>query len=140
MRFKGSQRSLLLAAAALCVGLAAPGAAWAGDDGQEPLWKGIGDMLGVSSLDKVDEPIKYSERPKLVLPAAGTNLPPPAAATAMSADWPHDPDVAEMKRKKDAVLDRHMFSTAHDKGSLHGRLVPPSHATSRAATASASSP
>ena len=123
MTFRGSHRSLLLTVA-VCAGLAAPVAARAGDDGQQPLWEGIGDMIGLTGTDKVDKPIKYGERPRLVLPPT-TDLPPPSPATAMSADWPHDPDVEKIKHDKEALLHHHMRSPSLDKASLYGRPLSP---------------
>jgi hypothetical protein len=124
MTFRGSNRGLLLAAAAMCVGLAAPIAARAGEDGQEPIWYSLGDTLGLSGTDKVDEPIKYGERPKLVLPPS-TDLAPPSAAAAMTADWPHDPDVEDIKHKKEAVLHHQQRSPSLDKANNYGRPVSP---------------
>ena len=123
MTFRGSNRGLLIAAAAICFGLAAPGA-WAGEDGQEPLWTGLGDTLGITGTDKVDNPIRYGERPKLVLPPT-SDLPPPSSAAAMTADWPHDPDLEKVKRDKEAILHRHQRSPSLDKASGYGRPLSP---------------
>jgi hypothetical protein len=124
MTFRGSNRGLLFATAAICFGLAAPSMAWAGEDGQAPIWTGLGDTLGVTSIDKVETPIRYGERPKLVLPPS-SDLPPPSAAAAMSADWPHDPDVEKVNQDKEALLHRHQRSTSLDKAQNYGRPISP---------------
>ncbi len=124
MTYRGFHRGLLVAAAVMGLGLVAPSAVRAGDDGQEPLWMGLGDTLGLTNTDKVDESIKYGERPKLVLPKT-TDLPPPSPALSMTADWPHDPDVEKVKRDKEAILHRHQRSPSLDKASLYGRPLSP---------------
>jgi hypothetical protein len=124
MAFRCSNRGLLLAAAALFIGFAASGPARAGDDGQQPLWKGIGGMLGLTDTDKFEESIKYGERPRLVLPPA-TDLPAPAAASAMGADWPNDPDVDRVRKEKDARLHRQQRSPSLDKADNYGRPISP---------------
>lgn len=123
MTFRGSNRGLLLAAAFICFGLTAPRAS-AGEDGQAPLWTGLGDTLGLTNTDKVDNPIRYGERPKLVLPP-NPDLPPPSSAAAMTADWPHDPDVEKIKRDKEAIQHRHQRSPSLDKASGYGRPLSP---------------
>ncbi len=124
MTFRGSTRGLALAAAAICFGLAAPSAVWAGEDGQAPLWSGLGDTLGITNTDKVETSLKYGERPKLVLPPS-VDLPPPSPAAAMTADWPHDPDVEKVKQDKEASLHRHQRSPSLDKASGYGRPLSP---------------
>jgi hypothetical protein len=124
MAVRGSNRGLLLAAAALFIGFAASGPAQAGDDGQAPLWKGIGGMLGLTDTDKFEESIKYSERPRLVLPPS-PDLPPPASASAMSADWPNDPDVDRVRKEKEAKLHRQQRSPTLDKANNYGRPLSP---------------
>jgi hypothetical protein len=100
MTLRCSNRGLLFAAAAVLVGMAASNPARAGDDGQAPLWSGFGGMLGLTDTDKFEDTIKYGERPRLVLPPS-PGLPPPAAASQMTAAWPHDPDVEKAEKKKE---------------------------------------
>ena len=92
------------AACALGLGLAAVPAR-AGDDGEAPLWEGIGSTLGLGSVfgfkseDKSGS-IEYRDRAKLVVPPK-VELPPPVASpTQGSASWPRDPDVERAKKEK----------------------------------------
>jgi len=92
------------AACALALGLAASPAR-AGDDGEAPIWEGIGSTIGLGSFfgftgqDKTP-PIEYRDRAKLVVPPK-VELPPPVASpTQGSASWPRDPDVERAKKEK----------------------------------------
>jgi hypothetical protein len=124
MTFRGANRGHLIAIAALSVALAAPGVARAADDGQQPLWRSFGETLGLTDTDKVNEPIKYHERPRLVLPPS-PDLPQPIAPSAMTADWPHDPDVEKVNREKEALLHHQQRSPTLDKATMYGRPVSP---------------
>ena len=102
------RRGLAISAAfALALGLAAAPAR-AGDDGEAPLWEGIGSTLGLESLFGVKREdksatIDYRDRAKLVVPPK-IELPPPVASpTQGSASWPHDPDVERAKRERAAA-------------------------------------
>jgi hypothetical protein len=117
-------RGLLLAVgAAAFIGLSAMGSARAGDDGEAPLWQGIGGMLGLTEK-KVDEPIAYSERGRLVLPP-NMDLPPPVSAAQKTADWPHDPDVLRVQAEREKLLHTETRSPTLDKAHLHGRPLSP---------------
>ena len=89
----------VLVAVSMLAGAFAP-AALAADDGQAPIWVGIGGMLGL--VDSKEElPIEYRERSKLVLPPKIV-LPPPAAAPVTNLGaWPVDPDVQRVIRNND---------------------------------------
>jgi len=95
------------AACALALGFAAAPAR-AGDDGEAPLWEGIGSTLGLDSFfgakrEDKSATIEYRDRAKLVVPPK-IELPPPVASpTQGSASWPHDPDVERAKRERAAA-------------------------------------
>ena len=101
----GVRRSGLAISAVCALGLglaAAP--ARAGDDGEAPLWEGIGSTLGLESIFGVKsgdkDSIEYRDRAKLVVPPK-IELPPPVASpTQGSASWPRDPDVERAKKEK----------------------------------------
>jgi hypothetical protein len=116
-------RGLLLAAAAALISLSAMGAARAGDDGEEPIWQGIGGMLGLTEK-KVDEPIAYNERGRLVLPPS-LDLPPPVAGAQKTADWPHDPDELKVQAEREKLLHWETRSPTLDKAHLYGRPLSP---------------
>jgi hypothetical protein len=125
MVFRCSNRSLLLAASFL-IGAAVSGPARAGDDGNAPLWSGIGGMLGITDTDKFEDTIKYNERPKLVLPPSGSSgLPPPAPAGQMSAAWPHDPDAERVEKKKAEANKRGVRREAPDREMGLAKTVSP---------------
>jgi hypothetical protein len=120
------ERGLLSAVAAAFIGFGAWGLApaHAGDDGEAPLWKGIGGMLGLVDTDKVNEPIAYEERGRLVLPPTA-DLPPPAAALQRTADWPQDPDALRVQAEKEKMLHREGRSPTLDRSHQHGRPLRP---------------
>jgi hypothetical protein len=124
MTFRSAINALPLAAAAIALSVAASGPARAGDDGEAPMWSAIGGMLGLTPSDKVEDRIRYQERPRLVLPPS-TDLPAPGTAAAMTADWPHDPDVEKVKHDREALLHHQMRSPSFDKANGYGRPVSP---------------
>jgi hypothetical protein len=124
MGFRASHRGLLFATAAIVCGLGYAGPALAGDDGEAPLWRSLGNTLGVIDTDKVDENIKYGERAKLVLPKSN-DLPPPAASVGMTADWPHDPDVEKVKRERAEKAQHENRSPSYDNAHLVGKPLSP---------------
>jgi len=67
------------------------------DDGQAPIWQGLGSIVGFGKAD--DAEIDYREHGKLVLPPK-MELPAPAANGKTSADWPTDQDVQRAKKLK----------------------------------------
>jgi hypothetical protein len=69
----------------------------AADDGQAPLWQGLGTVVGIGKPE--DPAIDYRERSKLVLPPKN-DLPPPGAGGRTSAAWPTDQDVLKAKKIK----------------------------------------
>ncbi len=89
-------------AAAICA--ASVSRASAGDDGQAPLWTGLGGLVGLTH-DGNDAHIDYRERARLVLPPKMT-LPPPAPPVSQrTAAWPLDPEVAKARKDKEAALE-----------------------------------
>jgi hypothetical protein len=94
------------AACALALGLAASPAR-AGDDGEAPLWVGLGSIVGLAGQHD-DVTIDYRDRAKLVVPPK-VELPPPAASpTQGGGPWPRDPDVEKAKKEK-AEKDNYVF-------------------------------
>ena len=93
-----------LAAAGLfaaLVGTSAIVPAFAGDDGQEPIWNGLGDLVGLTGKDK-EAPIDYRERPRLVLPPKMVLAPPVPSEAQKTAAWPVDPDLEKIRKEKEA--------------------------------------
>ena len=78
-------------------------AAWAGDDGQAPLWQGIGSIfgpvIGFGSNDK-PPPIDYREHGKIVVPPK-MDLPAPGVALPADADWPVNQEIVRRKALKE---------------------------------------
>jgi hypothetical protein len=79
--------------------------AWAGDDGQAPLWEGIGSIFGPAigfGLGGGDKPppIDYREHGKLVLPP-NTALPPPGSSAAADPSWPVNQEIVRRKALKE---------------------------------------
>jgi hypothetical protein len=78
----------------------------AGDDGQAPIWKGLGDLVGLTGVlgsEDKEPPIQYRERARLVLPPKMV-LPPPVAPEAQkTAAWPVDPDLEKVRKAKEAA-------------------------------------
>jgi hypothetical protein len=77
--------------------------AWAGDDGQAPLWAGIGSIfgpvIGFGFNDK-PPPIDYREHGKIVVPPK-IDLPAPGAAASVDADWPVNQEILRKKAQKE---------------------------------------
>jgi len=98
-------RSTTLALAAASVLAGAPGAR-AGDDGQAPLWEGIGSIfggLGVFGGDKKEkDPIEYRDHGKIVVPPS-LDLPPPGASAPADPDWPVNQEIEKKRVKKEAA-------------------------------------
>lgn len=97
-------RNLALAGAvATLFGAVAACPAFAGDDGEKPIWSGIGDLVGVAGIaggKEPEAPIDYRERGRLVLPPTMTLPPPVDPATEKTAAWPLDPEVVKVRRAK----------------------------------------
>jgi len=74
--------------------------AFAGDDGQAPIWTGLGGLVGLTGKDKED-PIDYRERARLVLPPKIV-LPPPGSPQK-AAGWPLDPDLEKVRKERAAA-------------------------------------
>jgi hypothetical protein len=109
-----ARASTLLVGAAL-FGAVAFGAtsALAGDDGQAPIWVGVGSIFNLNwgSDDKKD-PIDYREHGKIVLPPK-MDLPPPGSpAVTSSVAWPVDPDVQSRKKEKEKEKERPADATS----------------------------
>lgn len=77
-------------------------AAWAGDDGQAPLWEGIGSIFswawGGGGGDK--DPIDYREHGKIVVPP-NMSLPAPGSSPSAAAGWPVNQEVQRKKAEKE---------------------------------------
>ncbi len=101
----GKARGLALAGA-LGVIIAAPlaGPAFAGDDGQAPIWTGLGGLVGLAHDDNSDQRIDYRERGRLVLPPKMA-LPPPLPPVAQrTAAWPLDQEIEKARKKRQEML------------------------------------
>jgi hypothetical protein len=100
-------RSAVVAVALTSVSLVSS-SAWAGDDGDAPLWKGIGSIfgpaVGFTGLGGGEKPppIEYREHGKLVLPP-NTELPPPGSSATADPAWPVNQEVVRRKELKDAA-------------------------------------
>ncbi len=98
-------RSAVVAVALASVSLVSS-SAWAGDDGEAPLWKGIGaifaPVLGpaVGFGGEKPPPIEYREHGKLVLPP-NTELPPPGSSATADPAWPVDQETVRRKAQKE---------------------------------------
>ena len=84
-------------------------AARAGDDGQAPLWSGIGSIfsgLGVNPFGGDDKPppIDYREHGKIVVPPK-IDLPPPSSPVATGGDWPVNVETQRKAAQKAAKKD-----------------------------------
>ncbi len=76
----------------------------AGDDGQAPLWQGIGSIFGpVIGFGFGDKPpaIDYHEHGKIVVPPK-MELPPPGSSASADPDWPVNQEVLRKKAQKEA--------------------------------------
>ncbi len=94
-------RSAVVASALISVSLVSL-PAWAGDDGQAPLWQGIGSIFGPAigfGGDKAP-PIDYHEHGKIVVPPK-MELPPPGSAASADPDWPVNQEVLRKKAQKE---------------------------------------
>jgi len=78
--------------------------AWAGDDGQAPLWQGIGSIfgpvIGLSFGGDKSPPIDYHEHGKIVVPPK-IDLPPPGSTASVDPDWPVNQEVLRRKAQKE---------------------------------------
>jgi hypothetical protein len=97
----------LAAAVAAAIGGSAVRSAFAGDDGQEPIWTGLGDLVGLSGIaggKEKEAPIDYRERGRLVLPPKMALPAPVPPAAQRTAAWPLDPDVEKVRKDKEDRL------------------------------------
>ena len=98
-------RSAMVAVALTSAGLVSS-SAWAGDDGDVPLWKGIGSIfgpaIGFTGLGGGEKPppIEYREHGKLVLPP-NTELPPPGSSATADPAWPVNQEILRRKALKE---------------------------------------
>jgi hypothetical protein len=79
--------------------------AWAGDDGQAPLWQGIGSIFGPAigfgfGGGEKPPPIDYREHGKIVVPPS-MDLPPPGSAASADPDWPVNQEILRRKAQKE---------------------------------------
>lgn len=101
----GAPRFVLACAFATVVAASAASPVLAGDDGQAPIWKGLGDLVGFTGIMGEDKepPIQYRERGRLVLPPKMV-LPAPASPAAQKTQaWPVDPDIEKVRKAKEAA-------------------------------------
>jgi hypothetical protein len=86
------------------IGTSAASPALAGDDGQAPIWKGLGDLVGLTGItgNEKEPPIQYRERARLVLPPKMVLPAPSAPSTERNAAWPVDPDIEKTRKEKEA--------------------------------------
>jgi hypothetical protein len=99
--FSGKCREIqglaLVGAMVAMIGAAAPRPALAGDDGQAPIWTGLGGLIGLTGKDP-EPPINYRERARLVLPPK-MDLPPPLPPVQQrTAGWPLDQEVVKFRK------------------------------------------
>ena len=96
------QGGLTVGATASLVFALAISPARAGDDGQAPIWEGIGSVFGpyLGFEQDKDPMIDYRDRGRLVLPPKIALPPPSATAGIGNVDWPVDPDVQSQKKAK----------------------------------------
>jgi hypothetical protein len=76
----------------------------AGDDGQAPLWQGIGSIFGPAigfGFGDKPPPIDYHEHGKIVVPPK-MELPPPGSSASADPDWPVNQEVLRKKAQKEA--------------------------------------
>jgi hypothetical protein len=97
------------------IGASAVTPVFAGDDGQAPIWTGLGGLVGLTGKDK-EERIDYRERPRLVLPPKMELLPPASPNAQGAAAWPVDPDVVKARKEKEASLS--ILSSQSDTSAL----------------------
>lgn len=129
--FKSRHNSRKLAVAAtvgmaLLIGCAGT-AARAADDGDDDdalldtkIVRGILKGLG---LRREEPNIDYRERSPLVLPPAKTLPAPEASNAAKTAGWPDDPDVKQVRKRKQAERDRKPYTEGvDDRPLLPGQL------------------
>jgi hypothetical protein len=78
--------------------------AWAGDDGQAPLWQGIGSIfgpaIGLGFDGEKPPPIDYHEHGKIVVPPK-MDLPPPGPTASVDPDWPVNQEALRRKAQKE---------------------------------------
>ena len=98
-------RSAIVALALTSASLvSSPG--WAGDDGDAPLWKGIGGIfgpvVGFTGLGGGEKPppIDYREHGKIVLPP-NTELPPPGSSASADPAWPVNQETMRKRALKE---------------------------------------
>jgi hypothetical protein len=76
----------------------------AGDDGQEPLWQGLGSIvapvIGFGFGGDKPPPIDYHEHGKIVVPPK-IELPPPGSAASADPDWPVNQEILRKKAQKE---------------------------------------
>ncbi len=93
-----------LFAFAMTFGCLGSSVARAGDDGQAPLWEGIGSIFSWGWVggggDKKD-PIDYREHGKIVVPP-NMELPPPGSSAAVDPAWPVNQEAQRKKAQKEA--------------------------------------
>lgn len=99
---------------AVVIGCAGIGAHAADDDDDAlpdvKLLRGVMKGLG---LRKEEASIDYRERSPLVLPPS-KELPAPEATAAKASNWPDDPDLKQVRKRKEAQRDRKPFTEGVD--------------------------
>ncbi len=78
--------------------------AWAGDDGQAPLWQGIESIfapaIGFGFGGDKAPPIDYREHGKIVVPP-NRNLPVPGSTASADPDWPVKQEILRRKAQQE---------------------------------------
>ena len=78
--------------------------AWAGDDGQAPLWQGIGaifgPVIGFGIGGDKPPPIDYHEHGKIVVPPK-MELPQPGSTASVDPSWPVNQEILRKKAQKE---------------------------------------
>ena len=98
---------LALIAFAMTSGCLGSSAARAGDDGQAPLWEGIGSIFGPvvgwswGGGGNKKDPIDYREHGKIVVPPK-MDLPPPGSSASLDPAWPVNQEALRKKTQKEA--------------------------------------
>lgn len=75
----------------------------AGDDGQAPIWTGLGGLFGLTGKEP-EEQIDYRERARLVLPPKMALPPPIPPVTQRTPAWPVDQELVKARKAREEQL------------------------------------
>jgi hypothetical protein len=96
---RGRQTALALAVAPALFVFGLNFQARAADDGEAPIWTGLGSVVGLTKSDSDGKSIEYREHGKLVVPPK-MDLPKPGVGHT-AASWPTDQEVQRAKKFKE---------------------------------------